>query len=326
MGNTASTTSTSAIYSDYNAFTPVIKVDPNRPVTEEIASFSTDLNMFQGWLPLTDNLDEVLNGEAGGDITVYDRIGRDPRVAANRRTRSKAVVGREWEMIPYSQEKIDLEVSDYVKRVLQNFPYDRARRSLLRGGVLKGYSVGEVMWDYSEGDTFISDILYRHQRRFRFAPNSDLHLLTLGNPYPGINATRDPETGLLLKKFQTFAFGDEVVSPYGNGLGQELYWPWFFKRNGIKFWLIFIEKFAAPFVGRRRHPLELRHRLSPGHEPAAHRGRAHRLHHLLQGAVRIHERRDDHLHSRPARHHHGYAGQDGEQSGAGGGLPRLHQG
>lgn len=239
----------SAIPSDANysaAFNPLIKVDVNRPNTEEVASAATDLNMFQGWLPVMENLDEVLNQEAGGDLTVYDRIGRDPRVASSLRTRSKAVVAREWKFTPYSQEKPDLESAEYATKVFQNFPYDLFRRSAVRGGVLKGYAVGEVMWDYSEGDTFIDAMRYRHQRRFRYAPNGDLHLLTLGNPYPGINATRDPDTGLLIKKFQTFTFGDEVTTPYGNGLGQELYWPWFFKRNGIKSWMIYSDKFASP--------------------------------------------------------------------------------
>jgi phage gp29-like protein len=225
---------------------PVITVDGKKPHTTEIASAATDVDMFQGWLPVMENTDRVLTMEGGGNISIYDEIGRDPRVAASLRTRAKAVTGRDWHIVPFSQEARDIQIAEYVENVFTSFAYDRARRSILRGGVLKGYSVAEVMWDYSEGDTFIKSMLYRHQRRFRFAPNSNLHLMTLGNPYPGIDVTIDATTGLPLRKFQIFTFGDEVTTPYGNGLGQELYWPWWFKKNGIKFWLIFIEKFAAP--------------------------------------------------------------------------------
>lgn len=223
-----------------------IIIDGKRPVTQEIASAATDVDMFQGFLPVMENLDRVLTQELGGNISIYDDIGRDPRVAASLRTRAKAVTGREWQIVPYSQEPVDIKIADYVTSVFTSFPYDRCRRPILRGGVLKGYSVAEIMWDYSEGDTFIRDMRYRHQRRFRFAPNGALHLLTLSNPYPGVNATIDPDTSLPLRKFQVFTFGDEVTTPYGNGLGQELYWPWWFKKNGIKYWLVFIEKFAAP--------------------------------------------------------------------------------
>lgn len=225
---------------------PVITIDGKRPITGEIAYAATDVDMFQGWLPIMENTDKVLTAETGGNISIYDDIGRDPRVAASLRTRAKAVTGREWQIVPYSQETIDIKIAEYATKVFTSFPYDLARRPILRGGILKGFSVAEVMWDYSEGDTFIRAMHYRHQRRFRFTPKGNLHLLTLSNPYPGIDVTVDAATGLPLKKFQVFTFGDEVTTPYGNGLGQELYWPWWFKKNGIKFWLIFIEKFAAP--------------------------------------------------------------------------------
>jgi hypothetical protein len=49
------------------------------------------------------------------------------------------------------------------------------------------------------------------------------------------------------RKFWTFSAGAATDDePYGLGLGHFLYWPVFFKRNDIKFWLIFLEKFAAP--------------------------------------------------------------------------------
>ena len=47
------------------------------------------------------------------------------------------------------------------------------------------------------------------------------------------------------KKFLSFQFGDSD-NPYGRGLGQRLWWPVWFKKNGIKFWMIFIDKFGSP--------------------------------------------------------------------------------
>ena len=40
-------------------------------------------------------------------------------------------------------------------------------------------------------------------------------------------------------------------NPYGLGLAHSLYWPVFFKRSDIKFWLIFLEKFGMPTTAGR---------------------------------------------------------------------------
>lgn len=219
------------------------QVDPKRPITNEIASAAVDFDIFQGFLDQIPNPDEVLNLECGGDITVYDSIGRDPRISSNLGTRARAVVGREWNIVPYSQETIDITIAEYVKNVLLDFPFDRTRRSFHRGGNLKGFAVGEIMWDYSEGDTFIAAMHYRHQRRFLF--NNDRHLLlkTLTNPMGDDVTIR---AGIELKKFQVITYGDEVTTPWGCGLGRELYWHWWFKKNDVKSWLQSGDKFAAP--------------------------------------------------------------------------------
>ena len=139
----------------------------NRPKPElnEIASAASDFDIFQGFMEQLPNPDEILRLEAGGDLRVYDNIGRDPRVSSNLGTRARAVVGKEWKMVPVSEDKKDVAVAEYVEQVFLGFPFDRARRSLLRGGTLKGFAVSEIMWDSSSGDTFITDMKYRHQRR-----------------------------------------------------------------------------------------------------------------------------------------------------------------
>ncbi|WP_321532276.1 DUF935 family protein [uncultured Desulfuromonas sp.] len=217
---------------------------PQKPELDEVASLERDDQaIFNGFLNTLENPDKVLRLECGGDITVYDDIGRDSRVGTSLRTRAMAVVGKEWDVTPASDEALDMKIADYVKQVFLSFPFDRSRRGSLRGGVLKGFAVSEIMWDHSEGDTFISDMKVRAQRRFRYHIDSSLHLLTADNPIEGINLTANHP-----RKFQRYVFGDEVETPYGEGLGRELYWLWWFKKNGIKFWLKFCEKHAVPSI------------------------------------------------------------------------------
>lgn len=63
-------------------------------------------------------------------------------------------------------------------------------------------------------------------------------LLTLANMIEGEEL---PE-----RKFLLFQYDADDENPYGVGLGQSLYWPWFFKKSGIKFWVVFMDKFAMP--------------------------------------------------------------------------------
>lgn len=225
--------------------------ESQKPERNEIASAATDFDIFQGFMEQLANPDEVLRLECGGDIRIYDNIGRDSRISSNLGTRARAVVGKEWSITPFSQEAIDIKVAEYVQSVFLGFPFDRARRSILRGGTLKGFAVSEIMWDYSEGDTFINDMKYRHQRRFVFDTSGNILLKTIENPMGMDVSLRD---GLPLCKFQHVTFGDEVETPYGIGLGRELYWPWWFKKNGIKFWMMFCDKFAGPTVKGEYEP------------------------------------------------------------------------
>jgi hypothetical protein len=53
------------------------------------------------------------------------------------------------------------------------------------------------------------------------------------------------------RKFIVHRFGVKGNNPYGLGIGSRLFWPVLFKREGITFWLHFLEKFAGPtLVGK----------------------------------------------------------------------------
>jgi len=158
-----------------------------------------------------------------------------------------AVVGKEWEITPAksarskgrpastSQEQV---VADYVADVLMNCNFDQARQELLKA-ILYGFYNAEIIWKVANGHIAISKLIGKHPRRFMFTPERELRLLTLQNMIDGEIL---PE-----RKFITFTYGDSD-NPYGRGLGQRLWWPVWFKKNGIKFWMVFLEKFGMPTV------------------------------------------------------------------------------
>jgi phage gp29-like protein len=104
-------------------------------------------------------------------------------------------------------------------------------------GILYGFYVAEVIWKITDTGLKISKIRSKHPRRFSFSTDRQLMLLT---PDSMIEGEDVPE-----RKFIQFSFGSSD-NPYGEGLGQSLWWPVWFKKHGIKFWMVFLEKFGMP--------------------------------------------------------------------------------
>lgn len=58
-------------------------------------------------------------------------------------------------------------------------------------------------------------------------------------------------------------------NPFGEALLSRLYWPWFFRQNGWKFWAKFLERFGSPLlVGKSTDPKEMVKALLLAHSQA----------------------------------------------------------
>ncbi|MEW6263374.1 MAG: DUF935 family protein [Thermodesulfobacteriota bacterium] len=222
---------------------------PVRDLTSEIAVITKDLDIFQGWLKRLENPDPVLRTEAAGlGLKLYDEVARDPHASSVLQQRILAVVGKEWEIIPASSPRAsrgrpssltqEQKIADFVAGALEACNFDQARAELLES-LLYGYYVVEVLWQVQDGALTVQKLIGKHPRRFIFTPERELRLLT---PASLIEGEALPE-----RKFVVMTYGDSD-NPYGRGLGQKLWWPVWFKKNGIKFWLVFLEKFGMPTV------------------------------------------------------------------------------
>ena len=115
--------------------------------------------------------------------------------------------------------------------------------------MLTGISVAEIMWEAAEIEvdgtrrTWIvpADIRVRNARRFAFDRDGKLRLLTREARTQGIAV---PDRKFILVRY----WAEENEDAYGRGLGYDLFWPVFFKRNGVALWNALIEKHGQPFV------------------------------------------------------------------------------
>ncbi len=89
-------------------------------------------------------------------------------------------------------------------------------------------------------------LLSRHPRRFVFSAEGELRLLSEAEPVMG--------EALPTRKFIVFAPYGRHENPYGLPQLRSVWWLAYFKRQVLKFWVMYCEKFGTP-TAVLRHPL-----------------------------------------------------------------------
>lgn len=211
-----------------------------RPEMREIATTLDGRDITRGYvdpLALAQPQDTVLLTRGGGDYNTYKELLRDDQVAATFHQRRLAVVSREWEALPGGERRQDKAAAEFLREQLEHIRWDAVTDKMLYG-VFYGHAVAECLWARDGQRVVLDAVKVRDRKRFGFDNRGNLRLLTMAKP----DGELLPE-----RKFWAFQTGaDHDDEPYGLGLAHWLYWPVFFKRNGIKFWLIFMEKFGQP--------------------------------------------------------------------------------
>ncbi|MCB2154882.1 DUF935 domain-containing protein [bacterium] len=147
---------------------------------------------------------------------------------------------------------------DFVRGVLDRLPRAEEFLRALLDGVAKGFAVVELIWGYdAQRRIVVQDWLAHPQEHFLFDARG--RLLLLSPPFrpgrgseewlPAAGRTTVVAQGAFPApphKFIVLTFGRDARNPYGRGLAQRAYWLYWFKKNNLKFWSIYNEKFGSP--------------------------------------------------------------------------------
>ena len=215
--------------------------ETRRPSLIEYAGIKGSRDWTRGYVGAIGNYlptqDSLLNLKSGGDLELYEVVAQDDQVKSCLQQRFRALLSKDWEVIPGGEKRIDKQAAENLEAQLKDIRWDEINEKML-WGVFYGYSAAEVLYARDGAQVKIADIKVRNRRRFWFDMDQKLTLRTYSNPL----GEDLPE-----RKFWHFCTGaDHDDEPYGRGLGHWLYWPTWFKRNGLRWWLRFIEKYAKP--------------------------------------------------------------------------------
>jgi len=191
------------------------------------------------WVELLAPTDSVLQAKGGiANLQVYRELLRDDQVSAAWAQRRLALTACNTVIEPGADDPLSKAAAAALEEDLAALEWDDITDKALFS-VFYGWGVAEVMWrpDVAKGRVVFDKIKVRDRARFRFDRDGGVHLWTSGSGF-----VQMPER----KFWVTRAGADHHDEQYGLGLAHQLYWPVFFKRNDIKFWLIFLEKFGMP--------------------------------------------------------------------------------
>lgn len=214
------------------------ETDAMKPALEEIASLAVHptMEISSALLP---NPDPVLVKE-GLRIEVFESLENDPQVGTCIETRKLAVTGME--------EGIEQgESPDAAFQLIEALYKDVLNTEDINDSMLdfrfNGYRVMEINWMLDATNKLVpSEIVPRDYEFFKFSPAGRLMFITKQVP-TGVDTFQTyPNKFMLLRNRPS------PKNPYGKAILSSVFWSVAFKRGGMKWWTLLMEKFGIPKV------------------------------------------------------------------------------
>lgn len=204
------------------------------PITGHLASAQAVDWLFNQIFQLADP-DEVLR-RAGISRQHLRALTSDDEITQTLDTRNDALIGTAWRF--ETPPGTDQASVDWLWQ-----EWDKHCEGVLRGcmtAVPYGYSVLEAVYELGpDGRVVWADIA---EKPFEwFIPRTDGTVLYKSKTnFSGEEV--DPLKFFLTARQQTYR------NPYGEALFSRLYWAWFFRQQGWRFWVKWLERFGTPLL------------------------------------------------------------------------------
>lgn len=210
----------------------------NKDLSEEIATRKRALNFYSLANILPDP--DIVLRKQGKDIKIYKELLCDAHVFACIQSRKAGVLSLEWEI----NRGIDKDKNtNLIIDLLKKLNIYKLINDILDATSF-GFQPIEIMWKNINGLILPAELKAKSPDWFCFDDDNKLKFRTKENYY-GIDL---PD-----KKFLCPQANPSYENPYGERTLSRVFWPVTFKKGGLKFWVIFTEKYGMPhLIGK--HP------------------------------------------------------------------------
>jgi phage gp29-like protein len=181
------------------------------------------------------NPDPVLKAQ-GKDIKIYSELLSDGHLGGCVSSRKAGVKSLEWGI---DRGKAKSRQARLIEDLFKSLPINNIIDTIL-DAVFFGYQPIEVMWKKIGNYILPKDVVGKPPEWFIFSPDNNLRFRSKENYFEGEEL---PD-----KKFLIPRHCATYQNPYGFPELSRCFWPVTFKRGGMKFWVIFTEKYGMPYI------------------------------------------------------------------------------
>lgn len=204
----------------------------SRPKASGSLFTETAFDRFLALVSIIPDPDEILK-RAGITRDKLRQLSHDDEVSAAMDTRREALIGTPWRL----EAKAEGEQVDFVAAQLA--PWMEEILSGAMEALPYGYSVLEAVYKRVDGRIGFEKIA---EKPFEwFAPQRDGSLLYL-SASSGTGEVVPADKFFVTQRRATYR------NPYGESLYSRLYWAWFFRAHGWRFWAKWLERFGTPLL------------------------------------------------------------------------------
>lgn len=209
-----------------------------KKLSDEIATRRRSINFYSlgSYLPDPD----IVLRKQGKDVKIYRELFCDPHVFACIQSRKSGVLSLEWEINRGLDKTKDAE---FVEDLLKKLDIHKLINDIL-DATLFGFQPIEIMWGKVGNYVLPLELKAKPPEWFCYDEENQLKFRTKEH-YWGEE--------LPPKKFLCPQNNPSYDNPYGERVLSRVFWPVTFKKGGLKFWVIFTEKYGIPhLIGK--HP------------------------------------------------------------------------
>jgi len=227
-----------------------------KPETREIAvtTIRDRWSTYPSQRLTPEKLASIFKEADGGDVyrqaELFEEMEeKDPHLSCELGTRKNAVLGLDYDILPYSESAEDKKIRDFCADVLFNLETFEDSMRDLSDAVGKGFSLAELMWATDGRDARISSINWIHTKRAVFYERGAGNQQAKSFEAPRITTVAEPFRGEEMPPFKMVYHVYKARSGYDTraGLLRVCGWMYLFKNYALKDWVVFAEVFGMPF-------------------------------------------------------------------------------
>ena len=210
-----------------------------KEISQEIATRKRSINYYSLGTSYLPDPDIVLRKQ-GKDMKVYKELLCDSHVFACVQSRKAGVLSLEWDI----NRGLDKdETAEKIVQLLKKLDIDKVISDILDASLF-GFQPIEIIWGKIDNLVLPIELKSKPPEWFCFDEENKLKFRSkehyFGEELPP-------------KKFLCPQSNPSYENPYGERTLSRVFWPVTFKKGGLKFWVVFTEKYGIPhLIGK--HP------------------------------------------------------------------------